>query len=159
MHRLLLISTVAKGTGRTSTREANIDINMVIIIAALLCALICAIGLNSVVQCVLRFRLRLNPETSDQETVAHTPTKGIRKNVLHQIPVVIYGSGVKILVASCTICLSEFVDGELIKLLPNCYHGFHVRCIDMWLVSHLSCPMCRNPLLDTRMSSTEAEAE
>lgn len=162
MHRLLLDTpphTNGVKAGRASSREANIDINMVIILAALLCALICAIGLNSIIRCVLRFRRRLSSEPSDQETVDHIPTKGIRKSVLHQIPVTVYGSGVKILVASCAICLSEFVEGELVKVLPNCYHGFHVRCIDTWLVSHLSCPMCRRPLLDLPVRPTVAEVE
>ncbi|KAK3232188.1 hypothetical protein Dsin_004069 [Dipteronia sinensis] len=44
---------------------------------------------------------------------------------------------------TCSICLSEFNDGEAIRLLPECQHSFHVPCIDMWLVSHSSCPLCR----------------
>ncbi|KAH7548078.1 hypothetical protein JRO89_XS14G0063600 [Xanthoceras sorbifolium] len=44
---------------------------------------------------------------------------------------------------TCSICLSEFKDGEAIRLLPECLHSFHVPCIDMWLVSHSSCPLCR----------------
>ncbi|KAK4835680.1 hypothetical protein QYF36_012969 [Acer negundo] len=44
---------------------------------------------------------------------------------------------------TCSICLSEFNDGEAIRLLPECLHSFHVPCIDMWLVSHSSCPLCR----------------
>ncbi|KAI5076965.1 hypothetical protein GOP47_0009030 [Adiantum capillus-veneris] len=43
----------------------------------------------------------------------------------------------------CSICLSEFVDGEDVKLLPVCSHCFHVKCIDMWLFSHTTCPICR----------------
>lgn len=44
---------------------------------------------------------------------------------------------------TCSICLSEFKDGEAIRLLPDCLHTFHVPCIDTWLVSHSSCPLCR----------------
>ncbi|KAJ7539311.1 hypothetical protein O6H91_11G086700 [Diphasiastrum complanatum] len=47
----------------------------------------------------------------------------------------------------CTICLSEFEEGEMISMLPNCCHAFHLPCIDMWLVSNVSCPTCRNNLL------------
>ncbi|KAH0464781.1 hypothetical protein IEQ34_004884 [Dendrobium chrysotoxum] len=43
----------------------------------------------------------------------------------------------------CAVCLSKFDDGEDIKLLPECKHCFHVQCIDMWLQSHSSCPLCR----------------
>ncbi|CAN1129794.1 RING-H2 finger protein ATL52 [Linum perenne] len=44
---------------------------------------------------------------------------------------------------TCAICLCEFEEGEQLKTLPECMHSFHVGCIDMWLYSHSSCPMCR----------------
>ncbi|XP_004142830.1 RING-H2 finger protein ATL52 [Cucumis sativus] len=44
---------------------------------------------------------------------------------------------------TCAICLSEFEEGEEIKTLPECKHSYHMPCIDMWLYSHSSCPMCR----------------
>ncbi|KAK1356092.1 RING-H2 finger protein ATL5H [Heracleum sosnowskyi] len=44
---------------------------------------------------------------------------------------------------TCSVCLSEFIDGELVRVLPECLHAFHVSCIDMWLQSHASCPLCR----------------
>nr|AFK42834.1 unknown [Lotus japonicus] len=50
----------------------------------------------------------------------------------------------------CVICLSEFTDGEKVRVLPKCNHGFHVRCIDKWLSSHSSCPKCRQCLLETQ---------
>uniref|UniRef100_A0A1J3HFR2 RING-type E3 ubiquitin transferase n=1 Tax=Noccaea caerulescens TaxID=107243 RepID=A0A1J3HFR2_NOCCA len=49
----------------------------------------------------------------------------------------------------CVICLSDFVSGEKLRLLPNCNHGFHVHCIDKWLQQHLTCPKCRNCLVET----------
>ncbi|GAB2300476.1 hypothetical protein Dimus_034519 [Dionaea muscipula] len=33
-----------------------------------------------------------------------------------------------------------FVAGDEIRMLPQCGRGFHVVCIDTWLVSHSSCP-------------------
>ncbi|KAF8379352.1 hypothetical protein HHK36_028786 [Tetracentron sinense] len=44
----------------------------------------------------------------------------------------------------CAVCLCEVADGEKVRLLPNCSHGFHVDCIDMWFKSHSTCPLCRN---------------
>ncbi|KAM3383268.1 RING-H2 finger protein ATL57-like isoform X1 [Capsicum galapagoense] len=46
----------------------------------------------------------------------------------------------------CAVCLSVFEEGEEVKELPICKHSFHASCIDMWLHSHLDCPLCRSPL-------------
>ncbi|KAM7513760.1 hypothetical protein LguiA_003343 [Lonicera macranthoides] len=43
----------------------------------------------------------------------------------------------------CPVCLSAFVDGEEVRQLNVCNHSFHVACIDTWLCSHSSCPVCR----------------
>lgn len=45
----------------------------------------------------------------------------------------------------CSICLSKFQDIELLRLLPKCKHAFHTTCIDQWLESNSSCPLCRYP--------------
>ncbi|KAG6477954.1 RING-H2 finger protein ATL52-like [Zingiber officinale] len=47
----------------------------------------------------------------------------------------------------CAVCLSEFQDGELLRLLPKCHHAFHIGCIDTWLRSHINCPLCRVPVV------------
>ncbi|KAJ0968605.1 hypothetical protein J5N97_025522 [Dioscorea zingiberensis] len=44
--------------------------------------------------------------------------------------------------AGCGICLSEFTDGDRVRVLPACAHGFHVTCVDAWLASRPSCPTC-----------------
>lgn len=43
----------------------------------------------------------------------------------------------------CVVCLSEFGDNETLRLLPQCLHVFHPYCIDVWLASHDTCPVCR----------------
>ncbi|ONK54743.1 uncharacterized protein A4U43_UnF12040 [Asparagus officinalis] len=43
----------------------------------------------------------------------------------------------------CSICLQEYEAKEEIRVLPNCTHGFHVNCVDRWLLLHSSCPLCR----------------
>lgn len=46
--------------------------------------------------------------------------------------------------ADCAVCLSKFHNNDLLRLLPRCCHAFHVDCIDTWLRSNLSCPLCRS---------------
>lgn len=35
----------------------------------------------------------------------------------------------------------------MIRQLPDCHHHFHLDCIDQWLATHTTCPMCRRSLL------------
>ncbi|QHN76857.1 RING-H2 finger protein ATL52 [Arachis ipaensis] len=44
---------------------------------------------------------------------------------------------------SCCVCLNEFDEGDSVRALPNCTHAFHPLCIETWLKSHSSCPLCR----------------
>lgn len=129
-------------TGDAELTQANFDTNMVIILAALLCALICALGLNSMVRCVLRCTRRAGVNETEQARA------GLKKSALRKIPVVVYGSGHGS-GSECPICLGEFVEGEKVRVLPNCNHGFHVGCIDTWLGSHSSCPNCRHSLIES----------
>lgn len=166
-HRLLLdpeskppINDGTRTRGSYS-REANFDTNMVIILAALLCALICALGLNSIVRCALRCSRRFTSFGSPDQSAGRLSATGLNKSALRQIPVAAYGSGLDIKATDCPICLGEFIDGEKVRVLPKCNHGFHVRCIDTWLLSHSSCPTCRQSLLEqaTIKSSNPADVE
>lgn len=46
----------------------------------------------------------------------------------------------------CAVCLSEFSEQDELRLLPLCSHAFHIDCIDTWLLSNSSCPLCRGSL-------------
>lgn len=50
-------------------------------------------------------------------------------------------------------------EGELIKVLPNCKHDFHSECIDKWLGSHSTCPICRADAEPRLVLVPEAAAE
>ncbi|KAI4306549.1 hypothetical protein L6164_029819 [Bauhinia variegata] len=162
LHRLLLdtdSTSISTGNAnRTSrfSREANFDTNMVIILAALLCALICALGLNSIVRCALRCSRRFASETAE-EVASRLAAKGLKKSALRRIPIAVYGSsGTNFPATDCPICLGDFLDGEKVRILPKCNHGFHVWCIDTWLLSHSSCPTCRHFLLEHPAATPEA---
>lgn len=76
--------------------------------------------------------------------------KGVDPAVIEKFPIFVY-SDVKDLkigkgALECAVCLSEFEDYETLRLLPKCDHVFHPDCIDAWLASHITCPVCRAKL-------------
>ncbi|RWR85268.1 RING-H2 finger protein ATL78-like protein [Cinnamomum micranthum f. kanehirae] len=133
-----------------STGQNSFDANIVMILAVLLCALICALGLNWIVKCALRCSSRVGLESGEQAATRLANT-GVKKKALKTFPTLAYSPGLDMpgLDSECVICLSEFAQGERVRVLPKCNHGFHVKCIDKWLISHSSCPTCRQCLLNT----------
>ncbi|XP_022754998.1 E3 ubiquitin-protein ligase ATL42-like [Durio zibethinus] len=69
---------------------------------------------------------------------------GIDKKVIESLPFFRFSSlkGSK-QGLECAVCLSKFEDIEILRLLPQCKHAFHINCIDQWLEKHSSCPLCR----------------
>lgn len=50
--------------------------------------------------------------------------------------------------SDCAICLETFADDETCRIFPVCNHIFHLHCIDGWLEINVTCPLCRNCILD-----------
>ena len=166
----------ANGTGgdgaaapATGPGDASFDTNMVIILAALFFALLFAIGLNSLARCALRCGGRGaagdaggrggGREGAPSASGGASCVRGIKRRALRSIPVEVYGGGGGGLEGGevagapgeedvCAICLGEFADGDKVRVLPRCGHGFHVPCVDAWLLSRGSCPTCRRPVMD-----------
>lgn len=76
--------------------------------------------------------------------------RGLDAAVIETFPTLEYSAvkGLKIgkSALECAVCLCEFEDDEKLRLLPKCDHVFHPDCIDAWLASHTTCPVCRADL-------------
>jgi len=113
----------------------------ILILLALLCAVITLAGLASIVPWADYFCRSRN------DRMANT---GMKDKSIKALPSIIYGKSIMPhLATECAICLVEFVEGEGVRVLPSCNHGFHMECVDKWLRSHSSCPTCRHCLLDS----------
>ena len=42
---------------------------------------------------------------------------------------------------TCSICLEDIFTENF---TTKCGHNFHTKCIDVWILQELSCPLCRN---------------
>lgn len=80
---------------------------------------------------------------------------GMEEAAIRRIPTFRYRHGSTRLVlaaeakqAACAVCLADFRDGERLRVLPPCLHAFHIDCIDAWLQSAASCPLCRAAVSD-----------
>lgn len=85
-------------------------------------------------------------------------TPGLHRSAIDSITVVGFKKEERIIDGTdCSVCLSEFEQDEALRLLPKCSHAFHVNCIDMWLLSHKNCPLCRAPVFSTEPRKTKRE--
>ncbi|XP_039129767.1 RING-H2 finger protein ATL2-like [Dioscorea cayenensis subsp. rotundata] len=92
---------------------------------------------------VIRRRPLIFVETRPSTIPSYEPPRGLDPIVIESIsPVVVFHNDGEI-GSVCAVCLGEIEEGELARIVPKCGHGFHVECIDMWLASHATCPLCR----------------
>ncbi|KAJ1258196.1 hypothetical protein BS78_10G056500 [Paspalum vaginatum] len=76
----------------------------------------------------------------------HLHDAGLDQDVIDALPVFMYR---EVVVAGakepfdCAVCLCEFAGDDRLRLLPLCGHAFHIDCIDTWLLSNSTCPLCR----------------
>ncbi|KAJ6863800.1 hypothetical protein NC652_040368 [Populus alba x Populus x berolinensis] len=99
-----------------------------------------------------------NRETDDLESVTalqgqlqqlfHLHDAGVDQTFIDALPVFHYKAIIGLKNPfDCAVCLCEFEPEDKLRLLPKCSHAFHMECIDTWLLSHSTCPLCRACLL------------
>ncbi|TYG54091.1 hypothetical protein ES288_D09G161400v1 [Gossypium darwinii] len=49
----------------------------------------------------------------------------------------------------CSICLADYKSSDMLRLLPDCNHLFHLKCVDPWLRLNPTCPVCRTSPIPT----------
>uniref|UniRef100_A0ACD5VQU6 Uncharacterized protein n=1 Tax=Avena sativa TaxID=4498 RepID=A0ACD5VQU6_AVESA len=71
------------------------------------------------------------------------PKTGLDPSAIAALPVAAYQEEAGGEPGECAICLGAACQGEAVRVLPSCAHVFHVACVDTWLASSSSCPVCR----------------
>ncbi|RLM79762.1 RING-H2 finger protein ATL79-like [Panicum miliaceum] len=144
-------STIATNRWGPYSGAGDFASNMAVILAALLAALALALALNAAVRYVLRRARRAAGGATEADPDPDPDPEKAAVEAPPPPPALVYSAaGTKLAgaAAECAICLAEFVDGDAVRVMPACGHGFHARCIERWLAGgrRSSCPTCRAPL-------------
>ncbi|XBH95255.1 hypothetical protein VPH35_085848 [Triticum aestivum] len=89
---------------------------------------------------------------------------GIDEATLKGYPEVVYGEARRsknrklgTTCTCCSVCLDNYGDGDVLRMLPDCGHLFHRECVDPWLRKHPTCPVCRTSPLPSPLPTPLAE--
>ena len=58
----------------------------------------------------------------------------------------------------CIFCQDKYADGDRVRILP-CKHAFHADCVDEWLKTKDSCPICKQCVVLEEDKADENETE
>ncbi|KAG9159126.1 hypothetical protein Leryth_026211 [Lithospermum erythrorhizon] len=74
-------------------------------------------------------------------------TRGLDAEIINSLPLFLLSTlesdETAVTESECSICLRSFEDHEMVRVLPICHHVFHSECVDIWLTTRSSCPLCR----------------
>ncbi|XP_010912670.1 RING-H2 finger protein ATL58 [Elaeis guineensis] len=91
--------------------------------------------------------LRMRASHLGRGEVPRSSESGLKKEVREMLPVVIFKASFLIRETQCSVCLGEYQPNDRLQRIPQCGHTFHVDCIDHWLTTNTTCPLCRASLL------------
>ncbi|KAL2321036.1 hypothetical protein Fmac_030005 [Flemingia macrophylla] len=76
---------------------------------------------------------------------------GLDESSIREIPTFEFTKGeaekINLSVCGCVVCLNEFQDHDMLRVLPKCKHAFHLHCIEVWLRTNAQCPLCRSSII------------
>ncbi|RCV28279.1 hypothetical protein SETIT_5G392900v2 [Setaria italica] len=180
-HRPAVQEQVQVAEARTGAASpfSSLNATVITVLSMLLCGLVVVLAVHVIVRCAFRVTRRVcygqeeppggggagasgaSPSSScqaDPRRKGGRPRRALPPPVVYAPEVELAGCGA----AECAICLTEFANGDRVRALPHCNHGFHVRCIDRWLAARQTCPTCRRapfaakPSLPERAEAPEA---
>ncbi|TMW87093.1 hypothetical protein EJD97_020434 [Solanum chilense] len=135
----------------------------VAIIFTIILVLIFFIGFSSIFFCrcfiqnlLYTWHLRNSPNgTPIDPRVSANGQLGLDPSIIKSFPTFTYSSVKDYRKESCgfecAICLVEFDNNSVLRLVTSCNHVYHQDCIDLWLESHKTCPVCRANLESPEM--------
>ncbi|RUS73962.1 hypothetical protein EGW08_018277, partial [Elysia chlorotica] len=87
------------------------------------------------------------------ETLGDAKQKGLSKSDIQQLPAYHFSCDAvrsESDQTSCVVCMCDFEAKQLLRVLP-CSHEFHAKCVDKWLKTNRTCPICRQDATETNL--------
>ncbi|VYS62079.1 unnamed protein product [Arabidopsis thaliana] len=142
-HLLPYVTCQQESVPTNSIRQINLSAESIIAIVVL--AIFISLSLVSCCLHCIFYREEMGAAGHD---VLHSRARrGLEKEVIESFPTFLYSEVKELKIGKggveCAICLSEFEDQETLRWMPPCSHTFHANCIDEWLSSWSTCPVCR----------------
>ncbi|CAA0842546.1 RING-H2 finger protein ATL68 [Striga hermonthica] len=168
------LATAARSSPTLSKNLSSIGLGYAIAIALGFLVLFSSVLLASYICCrsaASRRRRRRNPDPDrpgessvylpriifvaedDEENGGGAAAVGLDPAVINSYPKFVFTRKGGACDSVCSICLCEYREGEMLRMLPDCRHSFHVMCVDAWLKLNASCPVCRSSPLPTPLST------
>ncbi|CAO2841709.1 unnamed protein product [Amaranthus hypochondriacus] len=142
-------------------QSSNLDTKISPSIILIIIILSIIFFVSGLLHLLIRFLLKPNERHPEEEyldnvtalqgqlqQLFHLHDSGVDQSYIDTLPIFLYKSIIGIKDPfDCAVCLCEFEPNDKLRLLPKCSHAFHMDCIDTWLLSHSTCPLCRSSLL------------
>ncbi|EOA37022.1 hypothetical protein CARUB_v10010074mg [Capsella rubella] len=87
-----------------------------------------------------------------------TAELGLSKELREMLPIVVFKESFTVMDSQCSVCLGDYQADDKLQQIPVCKHTFHMDCIDLWLTSHTTCPLCRLALIPSQSRHTQEDS-
>ncbi|XAR62760.1 hypothetical protein NMG60_11017626 [Bertholletia excelsa] len=83
---------------------------------------------------------------------------GLKKEHREMLPIIVFNESFSVKDTQCPVCLADYQAEDRLQQIPACGHTFHMDCIDIWLATHTTCPLCRLSLIAPKASAQPSDA-
>ena len=110
-------------------------------------------NMNQNIQMFFEIEFLMNPENVDDDDEASHFVNCNHINEILGNPIYIKKDD-PILESDCSICIDNYKYKQYKRILPECKHTFHKKCIDNWFKKNSSCPVCRKDFLTVQNNAS-----
>lgn len=148
----------------SSSSSSSSSSSFIIVVIVIASAIIVSASIYLILRVLSRrFHRSFRTYAAADDVVSHSAAAAVTGNrclenqrssddekLLESLPLFSFGSVTGNLTGvDCAVCLSKFEPDDQLRLLPLCCHAFHSSCIDAWLVTNQTCPLCRSTVYPT----------